>query len=48
MLTLNAWKHKKLVERGDQQILAAVRLLEAYGAELCQSRRNQAQGLLDQ
>ena len=48
MLTLNAWRPKKLIEQGDQKILAAIRSLEAYGTELSQSRRNQAQGLLDQ
>jgi hypothetical protein len=51
MLTLNAWIPKKLVEQGDQRILAAIHelhLLEAYGAELGHSRRNQAQSLLDQ
>ena len=51
MLTLNSWRPKKLVEQGDQLILAAVHeilLLEAYGAELSQSRRNQAQSLLYQ
>ena len=48
MLTLDARRPKKLVERGKQEILAAVRSLEAYGAELSHSRRNQAQGLLAQ
>ena len=47
MLSLNAWRPQKLVERGDQQILAAIRLFEAYGAELSQPRRNQDQSLLD-
>jgi hypothetical protein len=51
MLTLNAWRPKKLVEQGDQRILAAVHefhLLETDGAELGHSRHNQAQSLLDQ
>lgn len=51
MLTFNAWRPKKLIEQGDQLILAAIyelHLLETYGAELSQSRRNQAQSLLDQ
>ena len=51
MFTFNEWRPKKLVEQGDQLISAAVHelhLLEAYGAELSQPRRNQAQSLLDQ
>jgi hypothetical protein len=51
MLTLSAWRPKKLVEQGDQRILAAVHelhLLETDGAELGHLRRNQAQSLIDQ
>ena len=47
MPTFNTWRPNKIVERGENQISEATRLLASYEAELDQSKRDHARSLLD-
>jgi hypothetical protein len=47
MAMFNAWRPRKLLEQGDQQVKEARRFLQHHGAGLDEARRVQAESLLE-
>jgi hypothetical protein len=46
MAIFNAWRPKKLLEEGNQQVEEARQFLQYYAARLSEARRDQAEDLL--